>query len=88
MVVFQDFEDVKEWLEPLDYLAFWEAVAPYQLVLQDRDHCDELIVGAIVDAKLVLEVLKGLAAMELQEAFCLPFRVPEPVAAQYLRSLH
>lgn len=88
MVVFQDIEDVEEWLEPLDYLAFWEAVAPYQLVLQDRDHCDGLIAGGIVDAKLVLDVLKILAAVELQTAFNLTCRVHEPVAAQYLRRVH
>lgn len=88
MVVFQDIEDVEEWLKPLDYLAFWKAVAPYRLVLQNRDHCDRLIAGGIVDAKLVLDVLKGLAAMELQEAFNLTCRVHEPVAAQYLRRVH
>ena len=88
MVVFQDIEEVEEWLEPLDYLAFWEAVAPYQLVLQDRDHCDGLIAGGIVDANLVLDVLKILAAVELQTAFNLTCRVHEPVAAQYLRRVH
>lgn len=88
MVVFQDIEDVEEWLAPLDYLAFWDAVAPYHLVLQDRDHCDGLIAGGIVDAALILDVLKGLAAMELQEAFALPCRVHEPVTLQYLRRVH
>jgi hypothetical protein len=88
MVVFQDIQDVEEWLKPLDYLAFWKAVAPYHLVLQDRDHCDGQIACGIVGAELVLEVLKILAVVELQVAFNLPCRVHEPVAAKYLQRVH
>lgn len=78
MVVFEDIQDVEAWLEPLDYLAFWEAVAPYRLTLQDRDHCDELIASGAVAASLILEVLKGLAAMELRQAFGLKSRTYHP----------
>ena len=79
MVIFEDIQDVKEWLRPLDYLAFWEAVEPYRLTLQDRDHCDELIASGKVDATLILEVLKGLAEMELASAFGLNWRAYHPV---------
>lgn len=88
MVVFQDDRDVEEWLAPLDYLGFWAAVAPYRLVLQDRDHCDGLIAGGIVAPELVLQVLKDLAAMELRRALNLPHRVYLPLAAQSLASTH
>lgn len=78
MVVFQDIQDVKEWLEPLDYIEFWEAVEPYDLTLQDRDHCDDLIASGKVEATLILEVLKGLAEMELSKAFGLKWRTYHP----------
>ena len=88
MVIFQDIQDVEEWLEPLDYIAFWDAVSPYYLTLQDRDHCDGLIVGGDVSAETILKVLKGLAVMELRVAFDLKDRIPEPIVAQYLTSIH
>ncbi|MCP4933239.1 MAG: hypothetical protein GY927_03325 [bacterium] len=84
MFIFEDIQDVKEWLEPLDYLAFWKAVEPYDLVLQDRDHCDDLIASGKVEATLVLEVLKGLAEMELADAFGLEWRIYQP----YISATH
>ena len=81
MVIFEDIQDVKEWLAPLDYLGFWQAVAPYNLALQDRDHCDDLIASGDVEPSLVLDVLKGLAEMELAEAFDLKWRVYHPYAS-------
>ncbi len=88
MVIFEDIQDVEEWLEPLDYVAFWDAVAPYCLTLQDRDHCDGLIGGGQVGADLILSVLKGLAVMELRAAFNLNDRIHEPTVAKYLTSIH
>jgi len=81
MVIFEDIQDVKEWLEPLDYLGFWDAVAPYDLTLQDRDHCDDLIASGEVDASLILQVLKGLAEMELTRAFGLKWRTYHPAVS-------
>lgn len=88
MIAFQDIQDVEEWLKPLDYIAFWEAVAPYNLGLQDRDHCDGLIAGGKVKTELVLEVLKIMAVMELRVAFNLKDRIAEPPVAKYLMSIH
>lgn len=88
MVVFEDIQDVEEWLEPLEYVAFWDAVKPYFLTLQDRDHCDGLIAGREVAADLILNVLKGLAVMELRVAFNLKDRIYKPTVAQYLTSIH
>ena len=81
MVVFEDIQDVEEWLEPLNYVAFWDAVEPYFLTLQDREHCDGLIAGAEVAADMILNVLKGLAVMELRVAFGLKDRVYHPYAS-------
>ncbi len=88
MIAFRYFEDVEEWLQPLDYIAFWEAVAPYDLGLLDRDHCDGLISSGKADTALVLGALKFLAVMELREAFALEHRIIEPPNAQYLMSVH
>ena len=88
MVIFEDIQDVEEWLEPLDYLTFWNAVEPYNLTLQDRDHCDELIASGKVDASLILDVLKGLAEMELRKVLNLKDRIHEPVDYQHLKSTH
>ncbi len=81
MVVFQDIEDVSEWLEPMEYVGFWEAVAPYNLTLQDRDHCDGLISRGEVEASLILEGLKSMAEMELAQAFNLNYRIYHPYAS-------
>lgn len=81
MVVFEDIEDVIEWLEPLDYLSFWAAVAPYNLTLQDRDHCDGLIARGEVEPGLILEGLKYMAQVELAQAFDLNYRVYHPYAS-------
>lgn len=74
MVVFEDVNDVIEWLEPMDYCAFWEAVAPYHLRLQPRDHCDAQIAAGVVDQALVLEVLKSDARIALSAKFGLKRR--------------
>ena len=84
MVVFQDIQDVIEWLEPLDYVSFWEAVAPYNLILQDRDHCDGLIARGEVKPGLILEGLKYMAEAELTDAFGLSDRFYHP----YVSSMH
>jgi len=88
MIAFRDYEDVEEWLAPLDYIAFWEAVAPYDLCLIDRDHCDGLIAGGKADTDLVLNALKFLAVMGMRAKFNLRHRIPEPVVAKYLMSVH
>jgi len=87
MVVFQDIQDVEEWLAPLDYTAFWEAISPYRLGLDDREHCDGLIAGGITTDRL-LACLKIMAVMELRIAFSLKDRIREPPVAKYLRSVH
>lgn len=88
MVIFRDIQDVEEWLGPLGYVAFWEAVAPYRLALQDRDACDDQIARGIIDQGLVLSVLKRMAVPELSAKLGLKDRVIEPLAAETLTSVH
>lgn len=88
MVIFEDIDDVAEWLKPFDYSAFWDAVAPYYLDLQDRDHCDGLIASGEVEQVLILRVLKMMARIELTEMFGLEWRIYEPPKAQYVTTTH
>ena len=88
MLMFQDIQDVEEWLAPLDYIAFWDAIAVHNLTLQDRDHCDGLIAGGKVTQEVVLNVLKFMAGRELSERHGLRHRIPLPVTYQYLGSTH
>jgi hypothetical protein len=88
MVIFEDIQDVKEWLEPLDWVDFWDAVAPYNLVLQEREFCEDQIRSGDVEQALVLDCLKSIARIELTEKLNLKNRIPEPVVAQYIQSVH
>ena len=89
MIVFEDIEDVEEWLEPMGYVDLWEAVAPYRVFpLGDREHCDALIAKGAVAQEVIVDCLKAMARMQLTRKLNLPPRIPEPVEAQYIRSVH
>lgn len=88
MAIFQNIQDVEEWLAPLDYVSFWDAVSAHALSLQDRDHCDRLIAGGDVAQNVVLDVLKYQAVQELTARYGLRHRIYEPVNYQYLGSTH
>ncbi|MEM7427865.1 MAG: hypothetical protein AAF441_17360 [Pseudomonadota bacterium] len=89
MLIFEDTDDVVEWLAPLDYLGFWEAVEPYAIFPDgDRDHCDTCIAKRGVPQEQVLKCLKAMARVQLTERLGLQHRIYEPVNRQYLRSTH
>jgi hypothetical protein len=89
MVIFQDIQEVEEWLEPLDYIAFWEAIAPYDVItMADRDHCDGLIAGGKVKQDLILSCLKRVARNNLADCLGLKHRVRQTLAVQSLTSVH
>lgn len=88
MVIFEDIQELSDWLEPMDYVAFWDAVEPYHLTLQDRDHCDDQISSGEVPMELVLSCLKTMARIELTTKLGLTHRSPIPVESQYVRSVH
>ena len=64
---FKYIEDVETWLEPMDYRGFWVAVAPYDLVLQRREHCDAQLACGEIDLETVIYVLKHMARTEICE---------------------
>lgn len=75
---FKHIQDIDEWLEPLKYEEFWYAVEPFDLVLQDRDHCDEQIAECDVNKDTVLSVLKFMARRELTDQLGLKRRPVTP----------
>jgi hypothetical protein len=89
MVIFQEIQDVEEWLEPLDYIGFWEALAPYGVFsISDRDHCDGLIAGGKVPQTTILKGIKGMARNSRIDGFGLKHRRHVTHADQGLRSVH
>lgn len=89
MIVFEDIQDVQEWLEPLALDAFWDAVAPWSVFSGDeRAHYEQVLVDGEVCAEKVLFCLKNMARVELQMRFDLRDRTYEPPDAKYLRSRH
>lgn len=67
MKKFKYIQDIDDWLDPMNFEEFWYAVEPFDLVLQDRDHCAEQIASGDVDEDTVLSVLKYMARRELTE---------------------
>ena len=89
MVVFEDIQDVEEWVKPMDYVSFWTAVKPYDVFDEgSRDHCDECITKRGVDQKLILSCLKTMVRLNLTEKFNLQDRIYDPVDRQYLLNSH
>ena len=64
-MTFGSVDDIEDWLEPLDYEAFWEEVAGYGLDLPKRSHCDAQIAAGLVPKTMVLRVLKVMVRLEL-----------------------
>lgn len=89
MVIFEDIQDVEEWMATESYATIWDATAPWGIFdAAYREHCDELIAEGTVDKVKVLAGLRHMVRLELTARFGLADRVYEPVNAQYLRSVH
>lgn len=89
MIIFEDVDDVIEWLEPMNYRQVWDAVRPYAVFSdKDRDHCDGLIAGGKVKPDSILRGLKTMARLSLTDKFDLKDRIHDPVDRQYLRCTH
>lgn len=75
--MFEDRNDVEEWLDGLDYERFWLEAALFRLDLPAcRTVCDEQIESGQVDRALVLSGLKAFARLELVERYVLRPRRP------------
>ena len=68
MRTFETIDDLKAWLEPLGYDAFWRAMFAHGLLDQDdKAHCDHTIQSGTADFETVLTVTKWLVRMELTD---------------------
>jgi len=83
---FKYVEDVENWLAPMDYQTFWIVIAPYNLVLQTREHCDWEIAEDNAEAEIILEVLKHMAQMELREKLGLKRREVTPCSPGFYKT--
>lgn len=89
MTIFEDIQDVEEWLAPIDYVTLWEAAEPYEVFSDaDRDRCDGLIARGEVRQDTILTGLKTMTRLALTERFGLKDRLYDPVDRQYLMTTH
>ena len=89
MMIFQDIQDVEEWMAAQSYASIWQAAKPWSLFDEEhRQHCDELIASGNVQADTILEGLRIMVRLAMTERFGLKDRVYEPSDAQYLHSVH
>lgn len=89
MVVFEDIQDVEEWLADHDYAGFWEAIAPWAVFTEDEQaHYGQVMADGHIDPKTVLFCLKDMACMTLRTRLGLKDRSYAPTDAQYLQSVH
>jgi hypothetical protein len=85
MNLFEDTDDLEDWLERLDYEGFWAGIEPFRLDLQPRADCDRQIAAGGIDEATVLFVLKGFARLELTERYGLKPRDPFPAGMRRAR---
>ena len=84
MAMFEDRDDVEDWLATLDYKAFWREAGLFKLELPaTRASCDEQIASGAVDEALVLRVLKGFARLDLVDRYQLRARLPESMMRRH-----
>lgn len=89
MVVFEDIQDVEEWLAPLGYEAFWQAIDPWGIYEgADRAHFDAVLQNSVTDTETMLICLKAEVRIELTARFDLKDRRYEPPDAKYLHRVH
>ncbi|PJE26413.1 hypothetical protein SAMN06297129_3758 [Pseudooceanicola antarcticus] len=87
MVVFDDIQDVRDWLEPLSYEELFEATEPFGgFDKKTRKHYDRIIAKGEVDPELVLYCLKQSVQQILTDMFGLRERVYAPPPEK--RSIH
>ena len=67
MQKFEDQRDLAEWLDTLDYEAFWQAVDPNGLDYQLKADCDASIAKG-VDKQVILQCIKAKKRIEIVKA--------------------
>ena len=64
MQQFEDQTDLEEWLETLDYEAFWKAIDPHGLNPEYKAGCDASITEG-VDKDMILGCIKARKRLEI-----------------------
>lgn len=78
-MVFQDEDELEEWLGELDYEAFWKVIVLFpELDLEERRAFDALIEQGNGTQEEILESLKIIAQIMIAEAQDLLPRFTEP----------
>jgi len=89
VITFEDIQDVEDWLEPLGYEAFWQAVEPWSVfAADDRAHFDDVLARNVTDMDTMLTCLKAEVRIFLTERLNLKRRLHEPQDRAYLTRLH
>jgi uncharacterized protein (DUF608 family) len=78
-MVFDDEDELEDWLAELDYEAFWKAIVCLpELELEDRAAFDALIADGHGTEAEILQSLKIIAQITIAEARDLLPRIIEP----------
>jgi hypothetical protein len=78
-MVFEDEDELEEWLTGLDYDAFWKAIVCFpELDLEERAAFDALIIDGYGTEAEILESLKIIAQVTIAQAQDLLPRMAEP----------
>ena len=75
---FRYLDEVEDWLAPMDYAGFWVAIAPLDLALTPKPHCDGQIGHGEIDEATVLYCLKAMARDALGERHGLGWKPATP----------
>lgn len=68
MQSFDNIFEFEEWLAPMGYEAFWEAIAPFGIFgPEDRAHCDRTLADGITDMQTMVCVIKGWASWKMSD---------------------
>lgn len=67
MHIFEDQQELKEWLDTLDYDGFWKAVDPNGLEVDQKANCDASIANG-VDRDVILTCIKARKRLEIVKA--------------------
>jgi len=75
MKQFDHVQDLREWLEPMTYEEFWEAIEPYKIInIISKENCDHDLQNEVTYLDNMLYCLKGMAENEIVIRFALTHR--------------
>ncbi|MEL7281859.1 MAG: hypothetical protein AAGK79_15985 [Pseudomonadota bacterium] len=78
LITFDSLNDLEDWLETLDYAAFWKAIAPHAVSLPSKDEVDTMIARGAIDEETMLVSLRGLAERQIAERYNLQWEDRTP----------